>query len=128
MQNRSNDDAALSSEKKALEAKTTGKRSTLALYRVHFKWKDREVQLTAKSLDLTHPYFVSIKELVFPKGKKLIIDPQEEEVQKAFSDADHLMIPFQSVFIIEELSDEGKSRLMPFERLEEPKKNRSPEI
>jgi hypothetical protein len=81
----------------------------LALYRVHFKWNDKEVQLTARSLDLTHPYFVSIKDIVFPKGKKLIIDPQDEEIQKAF----------QSVLIIEELSEEGKSRLMPFEKIDE---------
>jgi hypothetical protein len=99
----------------------------VALYRVHFKWKDREVQLTAKSLDLTHPYFVSIKDLVFPKGKKIIIDPQEEEVRKTFSEADHLMIPFQSVIIIEELSEEGKSKLMPFEKVEDTKKESSPE-
>ena len=99
----------------------------MALYRVHFKWKDREVQLTAKSLDLTHPYFVSIKDLVFFKGKKIIIDPQEEEVQKTFSEAGHLMIPFQSVIIIEELSEEGKSKLMPFEKVEDTKKESSPE-
>jgi hypothetical protein len=99
----------------------------VGLYRVHFKWKEKEVQLTAKSLDLTHPYFVSIKELVFSKGKKLIIDPQEEEVQRAFSDADHLMIPFQSVIIIEELSEDGKSKLMPFEKVEDQKKESAPE-
>lgn len=99
----------------------------MGLYRVHFKWKEKEVQLTAKSLDLTHPYFVSIKELVFSKGKKLIIDPQEEEVQRAFSDADHLMIPFQSVIIIEELSEDGKSKLMPFEKVEDQKKESAPE-
>ncbi len=33
----------------------------MSLYRVHFKWKEKEVELVAKSLDLTHPYFVSIK-------------------------------------------------------------------
>jgi hypothetical protein len=91
----------------------------LALYRVHFKWNDKEVQLTARSLDLTHPYFVSIKDIVFSKGKKLIIDPQDEEIQKAFGEASHLMIPFQSVLIIEELTEEGKSRLMPFEKIDE---------
>ena len=72
--------------------------------------------MTAKSLDLTHPYFVSIKELVFPAGKKLIINPSEDEIRKAFKDSDHLMIPFQSVKLIEELSEETvkKSRVMPF--------------
>ena len=99
----------------------------MALYRVHFKWKDKEVQLTAKSLDLTHPYFVSIKDIVFPKGKKIIIDPQEEEIQKSFRDADHLMIPLQSIIIIEELSSEGRSKLMTFEKVEENRKSSTEE-
>ncbi len=47
------------------------------MYRVHFKWKEKEISLQARSLDLTHPYFVSIKELVFPTGKKIIINPSE---------------------------------------------------
>ena len=87
----------------------------MALYRVHFKWKEKEIQLTAKSLDLTHPYFVSIKELVYPTGKKLIINPSEDEIRKAFGETDHVMIPFQSVILIEELKKEGtRSKVMPF--------------
>ena len=86
------------------------------MYRVHFKWKEKDIQLTAKSLDLTHPYFVSIKNLIFPTGKKLIINPSEDDVRRAFKDSDHLMIPFQSVKLIEELSTESakKNRVMPF--------------
>jgi hypothetical protein len=82
---------------------------------VHFKWKDKEIQLSAKSLDLTHPYFVSIKDLVFPTGKKIIINPSEDDIRKTFGESDHLMIPFQSVVLIEELKDEeGKGKVMPF--------------
>ena len=61
--------------------------------------------LRAKGLDLTHPYFVSITEITFPEGKKLIIDPSEDEVRKTFGRADHLMIPFQTVTLIEEYKD-----------------------
>jgi hypothetical protein len=74
----------------------------MALYRVHFKWRDKEYQLIAKSLDLTHPYFVSIKDLVFPKGKKLIIDPSEDDTRKAFGETNHLMIPLQAVCMVED--------------------------
>ena len=91
----------------------------MGLYRVHFKWKQKEIQLTAKSLDLTHPYFVSIKDLVFPTGKKLIINPSEDEIRKTFSKTNHLMIPFQSVILIEEFTKEGKTRVMPFGLVEE---------
>lgn len=83
----------------------------MSLYRVHFKWKDKEVQLTAKSLDLTHPYFVSIKDLVFSDKKKLIINPAEDDVIKAFGSSKHLMIPFQTVLLIEEMEErEGAVR------------------
>lgn len=83
----------------------------MSLYRVHFKWKDKEVQLTAKSLDLTHPYFVSIKELVFSDKKKLIINPAEDDIIKAFGNSLHLMIPFQTVLMIEEVEErEGAVR------------------
>lgn len=81
----------------------------LSLYRVHFKWKEKEIQLNARSLDLTHPYFVSIKDLVFERGKKLIINPAEDDVTRAFGQAKHLMIPFQTVSLIEELDEESQA-------------------
>jgi len=77
----------------------------VSTYRVHFTWKEKKVILEARSLDLTHPYFVSIKDLLFPKKTKLVINPSEDELRKEFSEADHLMIPFQAVSLIEEISD-----------------------
>ena len=77
----------------------------MSLYRVHFKWKDKDVQLNAKSLDLTHPYFVSIKDLVFTDRKTLIINPAEDDIIKAFGNSKHLMIPFQTVALIEEVEE-----------------------
>ena len=86
----------------------------MSLYRVHFTWKGKEVQLTAKSLDLTHPYFVSIKDIFFDKDQKLIINPSEEEVRRAFGGAEHLMIPFQTVSLIEEFPESATGRIRPF--------------
>ena len=91
----------------------------VSLYKVHFKWKEKEVELTATSLDLTHPYFVSIKNIVFPSKGKLIIDPSHEDVLKDFGKANHLMIPFQIVTLIEEYKDEEEKRIMPFRMTEE---------
>jgi hypothetical protein len=76
---------------------------------VHLKWNDKDVTLQARGLDLTHPYFVSITDLVFPEGNKIIIDPSEDEVRRTFGEADHLMIPFQSVTLIEEIKEEKPS-------------------
>ena len=79
----------------------------MSIYRVHFTWKEKQVLLKARSLDLTHPYFVSIKDLVFTKTRRLVIDPTEDELVKEFGGSDHLMIPFQSVIMIEEIMDEN---------------------
>ena len=86
----------------------------MSLYRVHFKWKEKDVELMAKSLDLTHPYFVSIKGLVFSTEQKLVINPSEEEIRRTFGRADHLMIPFQTVTLIEELPENWEVKVMPF--------------
>lgn len=80
----------------------------MSIYRIHFTWNNKEVTLRAKGLDLTHPYFVSITEIFFPTDKKIIIDPSEDEVRKRFGKADHLMIPFQKVSLIEEIKEEEK--------------------
>jgi hypothetical protein len=91
----------------------------VSLYRVHFKWKEKEVELMARSLDLTHPYFVSIKNLVFPTEKKLVVNPSEEETRREFGKSDHLMIPFQTVLMIEEMPDAGDGKVMPFAVVED---------
>lgn len=79
----------------------------MSIYRVHFRWKEKEVSLKARSLDLTHPYFVSIKDLILPKNSALIINPAEDEFRKDFAEAKHIMLPFQSVSLIEEMDEEG---------------------
>lgn len=87
----------------------------MSIYRVHFKWKEKDVTLCAESLDLTHPYFVSMKDLLFPRETRLIIDPGEDELRKEFADTHHIMIPFQTVSLIEELSDEtAKKKIRSF--------------
>ncbi len=77
----------------------------MSLYRIHFTWNKKEVSIKAASLDLTHPYFVSMKGLVFPESNSRIIDPARDELAKAFGEADHIMIPFQTVSLIEELKE-----------------------
>ncbi|MBA7589629.1 hypothetical protein ES708_31716 [subsurface metagenome] len=72
----------------------------MSMYRVYFRWKNKDIQLTAEKLDLTHPYFVSIKDLVFSKEQ-------------------NLMIPFQTVSLIEEFSEAEQSKVMSFPLIEE---------
>ena len=89
------------------------------MYRVHFKWKGKEVQLSAKSLDLTHPYFVSIKDIVFERDQQIIINPSAEDVRRTFGTAEHLMLPFQTVSLIEELPESALSQIRPFKLVDD---------
>ncbi len=95
------------------------KENMVSLYRVHFTWKQKEMQLSARSLDLTHPYFVSIKDLVFREERKLIIDPAEDDVRKAFGSSYHIMIPFQTVALIEEIREEDVQPVRAFSLVHE---------
>ena len=94
----------------------------MAFFKVCFKWKEKDVELHARELDMTHPYFVSIKDIVFPKSNSVIIDPSEDQVRRNFGDSHHIMIPFQTVTLIEELKEEAeavvKSKVMRFEVLD----------
>lgn len=96
----------------------------MALYRIHFMWKEKEVSLRARELDMTHPYFVSVGDFVFPKGGSLIIDPSEDSLRRAFGSDKHVMIPFQSVSLIEELNEDrelpdGGAKIKPFQLVDQ---------
>ncbi|MGI9570426.1 MAG: DUF1820 family protein, partial [Desulfobulbia bacterium] len=51
------------------------------IFRVHFTWKEKQYELKARSLDMTHPYFVSIKDLVLPEENSVLINPADDELR-----------------------------------------------
>ena len=62
-------------------------------------------------MDLTHPYFVCIKDLVLPEESPVLITPADDEIRRSFADVRQLMVPFQAVSLIEEFTrdpDVGK--------------------
>jgi len=71
------------------------------LFKVHFKLEDEDYQLVAADLDLTHPYFVSIKEMDLDYEEGMVVNPHLENTKKRFKDTNNIMIPFQSVILIE---------------------------
>lgn len=94
----------------------------MSIYRIHFTWKEKPRTLKARSLDMTHPYFVSIKGLVLPDTNSVIIDPSDDELRRDFGEAEHVMIPFQNVSLIEELPDrpaDETGKVIPFTSTEE---------
>ena len=76
------------------------------IFRVHFTWKEKEYALKAHSLDMTHPYFVSIKDLLLPEDGGVLINPADDEIRRAFGKVRQLMLPFQSVSLIEEFTED----------------------
>lgn len=75
------------------------------MYKVHFRLKDENYELVARSLDLTHPYFVSIKEIVLDYDEGIVVNPHLENTRKRFQNATNLMIPFQNCDLIERVPD-----------------------
>lgn len=55
---------------------------------------------------MTHPYFVSIKDLVLPEESNVLINPADDEIRKHFGSVRQLMLPFQSVSLIEEYTED----------------------
>jgi hypothetical protein len=76
------------------------------IFRVHFTWKEKEYTLKAHSLDMTHPYFVAIKDLLLPEESSVLINPADDEIRKNFGSVRQLMLPFQSVSLIEEFTED----------------------
>lgn len=94
----------------------------MSIYRIHFTWKEKARSLRARSLDMTHPYFVSIKGLILPEKNTVIIDPADDELRRDFGEAEHIMIPFQNVSLIEELPERAtgpSGKVIPFSAHEE---------
>ncbi len=82
------------------------------VFRVHFIWKEKEYILKAYSLDMTHPYFVSIKDLLLPEPSTVLINPADDEIRKKFGSVRQLMLPFQSVSLIEEFTEDPDLKKM----------------
>ncbi len=83
---------------------------TKNVFRVHFTWKKKEYTLKAHDLDMTHPYFVAIKDLVLPPPGGVLINPADDEIRKNFQDVRQLMLPFQSVSLIEEFKQDPDTK------------------
>lgn len=78
------------------------------MYKVHFTLKGEDYQLVAASLDLTHPYFVSIKDMDLGYEEGLVVNPHLENTKKRFQDTTNIMIPFQCVELIESVPPKDK--------------------
>lgn len=79
------------------------------MYKVHFRLKETDYELVAASLDLSHPYFVSIKEMDLGYEEGLVVNPHLENTKKRFQNTNNIMIPFQNVSLIESVPAKDKT-------------------
>ena len=79
------------------------------LYKVHFSLKNEDYELVAESLDLSHPYFVSIKHINLSYEEGFVINPHLENTKKRFKNAENIMIPLQNVGLIESVPEKERS-------------------
>lgn len=82
----------------------------MSVFRVHFTWKGKDLELKACSLDMTHPYFVCIKDLLLPDGNSMVINPAYDEIRQRFAGVRQLMLPFQAVSLIEEFREDPDAK------------------
>ncbi|MCB1049159.1 MAG: DUF1820 family protein [Acidobacteria bacterium] len=81
------------------------------MYKVHFRLKDTDYELVAESLDLSHPYFVSIKDFVLDYDEGIVVNPHLENTRKRFKGIANIMIPVQSCSLIEQVpAKSGKTK------------------
>jgi len=59
---------------------------------------------------MTHPYFVCIKDLILPKENPVLINPADDDIRQNFAGVRQLMLPFQSVSLIEEYTTDPDDR------------------
>ena len=80
------------------------------MYKVHFRLKETDYELVAESLDLSHPYFVSIKDIVLDFDEGLVVNPHLENTRKRFQDSTNIMIPVQNCSLIEKIRGRSKTK------------------
>ena len=78
------------------------------MFKVHFQLKGEDYELVAGDLDLSHPYFVSIKELDLAYEEGFVVNPHLENTKNRFKDTENIMIPLQNVALIETVPNREK--------------------
>jgi len=92
------------------------------MYRIKYKDMDdkKTYQVHCKNEDLDlghHPYFAFVRKITHPTHSP-ILQIDNQEIQR-FKDTKSLILPVQSIFLIEEIEDE-KSRLAGVKTMQSP--------
>mgnify|MGYP006279055155 CR=1 FL=1 len=84
------------------------------LYRVSFRHGEQVYEIYARQVSHGGLLgFVEVEKLVFGERSTLVLDPGEEKLKSEFANVERTYIPVHAVLRIDEVSKEGKPRVLP---------------
>jgi hypothetical protein len=82
------------------------------LFRVTFAYLDAVYEIYAKKVHESDMFgFLVIEDFVFGENSTLVVDPSEERLKLEFKGVKRTIIPMQAVFRIDEVSQQGVSKV-----------------
>jgi hypothetical protein len=82
------------------------------LYRVTFSNQDSIYELYARSIKESELFgFLEVEEFAFGEQTALVVDPSEEKLKLEFSGVKRTFIPMHTVFRIDEVTNQGTSKI-----------------
>ena len=89
---------------------------TKSIYRVLFINQGKLYELYARSIYQGELYgFIEVEELIFGERSSMLVNPAEERLQNEFSGVQRTFIPLHYVVRIDEVEQEGVSKIRPVE-------------
>ncbi len=83
------------------------------IYKVQFVNNGQLYELYAHEISQSNLYaFVEIADIIFGERSNLLVDPSEEKLKAEFGQVQRTYVPIQSVIRIDEVSKEGKNKII----------------
>ena len=82
------------------------------IFKIVFLNQGNVVELYARQVSQGNLFgFIEVEDLVFGGRTEMVVDPAEESLRSEFGQAKRLYLPMHAVFRIEEVEQEGVSRM-----------------
>ncbi|HEX3553271.1 MAG TPA: DUF1820 family protein [Thermoanaerobaculia bacterium] len=82
------------------------------IFKIVFLNQGNVVELYARQVTQGNLFgFIEVEDLVFGGRTEMVVDPTEESLRSEFGQAKRLYLPMHAVFRIEEVEQEGVSRM-----------------
>ncbi len=90
------------------------------LFRVQFTTGKKEFDIKAQKVKESEFFgFLEISDFILTDPSKVVITPEEDSLKKEFEDVKRILIPYQHIKRIDELSEEEKKIVSPFLKIKD---------